>query len=94
MNPLILHGRVYCDTCKCGFETPVTTYIAEARIRVECKLRDTLQVVYSTEAVTDSSGAYEVSVADDHDDQLCESVLISNPRKRRHRACPGVRELV
>ncbi|KAF9597790.1 hypothetical protein IFM89_021875 [Coptis chinensis] len=27
-NPLILHGRVYCDTCKCGFETPVTTYIA------------------------------------------------------------------
>ncbi|RVX23614.1 Protein downstream of FLC [Vitis vinifera] len=27
-KPFVLHGRVYCDTCRAGFETSETTYIA------------------------------------------------------------------
>lgn len=26
-NPFHIQGRVYCDTCRCGFETTATTYI-------------------------------------------------------------------
>lgn len=26
-KPFILEGRVYCDTCRAGFETSATTYI-------------------------------------------------------------------
>lgn len=26
-KPFILQGRVYCDTCRAGFETSATTYI-------------------------------------------------------------------
>lgn len=27
-QPFVLQGRVYCDTCRAGFETSATTYIA------------------------------------------------------------------
>ncbi|KAE9605288.1 putative pollen allergen Ole e 1 family [Lupinus albus] len=27
INPFIVKGRVYCDPCRLGFETPITTYI-------------------------------------------------------------------
>ncbi|KAF9622018.1 hypothetical protein IFM89_029238 [Coptis chinensis] len=37
----------------------------------------------------DSSGAHKVSIADDHDDQLCESVLISSLQKDCALAMPG-----
>lgn len=26
-RPFLLQGRVYCDTCRAGFETSATTYI-------------------------------------------------------------------
>lgn len=26
-KPFVLEGRVYCDTCRAGFETSATTYI-------------------------------------------------------------------
>lgn len=26
-NPFIVEGRVYCDTCRAGFETSATTYL-------------------------------------------------------------------
>lgn len=27
-NPFCVKGRVYCDPCRAGFETPATAYIA------------------------------------------------------------------
>lgn len=27
-NPLLIKGKAYCDTCRCGFETPATKYLA------------------------------------------------------------------
>ncbi|KAF6154081.1 hypothetical protein GIB67_031342 [Kingdonia uniflora] len=79
-NPFVVCGKVYCDTCRAGFETSVSAYIPGATVKVECKDRDTLRLVYSNEAVTDSTGAYEVHVAEDHEDQLCESILVSSPQ--------------
>ncbi|KAK9272831.1 hypothetical protein L1049_003209 [Liquidambar formosana] len=88
-NPFFVRGRVYCDTCRAGFETPATTYIPGARVRIECKDRDSLQLVYSIEAVTDSTGTYSIRVDDDHQDQLCDSVLVSSPQADCASADPG-----
>uniref|UniRef100_A0A804MGZ1 Pollen-specific protein C13 n=1 Tax=Zea mays TaxID=4577 RepID=A0A804MGZ1_MAIZE len=33
----VIQGRVYCDTCRAGFVTNVTEYIAGAKVRLECK---------------------------------------------------------
>nr|AAF16869.1 allergen-like protein BRSn20 [Sambucus nigra] len=93
-NPFLLKGSVYCDTCRAGFETDATKYLHGARVRIECKDRDTLRLTYSDEAVTDSKGKYSVLVSDDHGDQMCDAILVSSPDpecavpdKGRDRAC-------
>ncbi|KAG9451597.1 hypothetical protein H6P81_011562 [Aristolochia fimbriata] len=74
-----VQGRVYCDTCRCGFETPYTKYMQGAKVRVECKDRDSMKLLYTADGVTDKDGTYKILVADDHQDQICESVLVSSP---------------
>ncbi|GMY11319.1 protein DOWNSTREAM OF FLC-like [Fagus crenata] len=88
-NPFQVTGRIYCDTCRCGFETSATTYIQGARVRIECKDRESLQLVYSIEGVTDSTGTYNILVEDDHQDQICSSVLVSSPVADCKSADPG-----
>ncbi|KAM5577340.1 protein DOWNSTREAM OF FLC-like [Rosa sericea] len=88
-KPFHVQGRVYCDTCRCGFETSATTYIAGARVRIECKYRKSLSLAYSVEGVTDATGTYHILVEDDHEDQICETVLISSPISDCKSADPG-----
>ncbi|KAF5763319.1 hypothetical protein HanXRQr2_Chr15g0678871 [Helianthus annuus] len=78
-SPFRLKGRVYCDTCRAGFETSVTKYLAGAKVKVECRDRDSLNLRYTLEAVTDASGTYEMTVNSDHGDQKCECTLVSSP---------------
>ncbi|XP_028755057.1 pollen-specific protein C13-like [Neltuma alba] len=78
-GPFRVKGRVYCDTCRAGFETNVTTYIAGAKVRVECKDRESLAVEYRKEGVTDSTGTYSIQVEHDHGDHLCEILFVSSP---------------
>ncbi|CAK9174265.1 unnamed protein product [Ilex paraguariensis] len=79
-KPMILQGKVYCDTCRAGFETSATTYITGAKVRVECKDRGTQELLYSKEGTTDSTGTYKILVSEDHSDQLCDAVLVSSPQ--------------
>ncbi|XP_043689065.1 pollen-specific protein C13-like [Telopea speciosissima] len=88
-KPFVVVGKVYCDTCRCGFETPATTYIHGAKVRVQCKDRDSLQVVYNADGVTDSTGTYKITVLDDHEDELCETVLVSSPQSDCTAKSPG-----
>ncbi|XP_042493201.1 pollen-specific protein C13-like [Macadamia integrifolia] len=88
-NPFVVVGKVYCDTCRCGFETSATTYLPGAKVRVQCKDRDSLQVVYNVDGVTDATGAYKITVPDDHEDELCETVLISSPQNDCKVKSPG-----
>ncbi|XP_059631411.1 pollen-specific protein C13-like [Cornus florida] len=88
-NPLTVEGRVYCDTCRAGFETSATTYISGAKVRVECKNRRTQDLMYSTEGETDSTGTYKISIKEDHGDQLCDAVLVSSPNSDCAKADPG-----
>ncbi|KAK3011063.1 hypothetical protein RJ639_010738 [Escallonia herrerae] len=88
-NPMILQGRVYCDTCRAGFETSATSYIHGAKVKVECKDRDTQKLLYNTEGTTDSTGTYTIMVKEDHNDQLCDAVLVSSPQSDCATADPG-----
>ncbi|KAJ0981748.1 hypothetical protein J5N97_010030 [Dioscorea zingiberensis] len=74
-----IEGRVYCDTCRAGFETSATEYIKGAKVKVECKRYDNDEVSYEAEAVTDDSGTYKLTIDDDHQDEICEVVLLESP---------------
>ncbi|KAJ6843570.1 putative pollen-specific protein C13 [Iris pallida] len=78
-NGFTVNGRVFCDTCVAGFETPATTYVAGAQVRVECRTRDTKAKTCSFDGVTDSTGTYNIQVAGEHEYEICESVLVSSP---------------
>ncbi|KAL5982128.1 hypothetical protein ACLOJK_016197 [Asimina triloba] len=103
---LTVKGRVYCDTCLAGFETPAATYIHEsclvivpdesddkptagAKVSVECRERESGKPTFTTEGVTDHTGTYMIPVTDDHDDEICETVLKSSPQADCATVAPG-----
>ena len=88
-NPMIVRGRVFCDPCRAGFETPATTYIRGAKVKLECKDKDTMELLYNTEGKTDATGTYTIMVKEDHKDQICDAVLVSSPQTDCASAAPG-----
>ncbi|KAK8952773.1 Pollen-specific protein C13 [Platanthera guangdongensis] len=72
-------GRVYCDTCRAGFETNVTEYISGANVKIECTHFATGKVEHTNFGVTDSAGNYKIDVTDDHGEEICEVVLVDSP---------------
>lgn len=48
-----------------------------------------MQLRYSVEGVTDSTGTYKIKVEDDHLDELCYATLVSSPVANCRRADPG-----
>ncbi|KAK6923738.1 hypothetical protein RJ641_009938, partial [Dillenia turbinata] len=88
-RPFVVQGGVYCDTCRCGFETPASTKIAGAQVRIECKNRDTLELKYQVDGKTDSSGKFSILVEDDHGEEICEAMLVSSPVPDCAKVDPG-----
>ncbi|XP_072984394.1 pollen-specific protein C13-like [Typha latifolia] len=74
----VVQGRVFCDTCRAGFETPATTYIAGAKVSVECRSKTSGAKTGSYNGVTDHTGTYNILIAKEHENEICESVLISS----------------
>ncbi|KAM3386756.1 hypothetical protein ACQJBY_009970 [Aegilops geniculata] len=75
----IVQGRVYCDTCRAGFETNATEYIKGAKVRLECKRFGTEKVERSIDGVTDEKGTYKIELKDSHPEDICEMVLVQSP---------------
>ena len=75
----VVRGSVWCDTCRAGFETPASTHIAGAKVRVQCKSKSTGANTCSFEGHTDHTGTYNILVDGEHEHELCESVLVSSP---------------
>ncbi|XP_057969915.1 protein DOWNSTREAM OF FLC-like [Malania oleifera] len=88
-TPFTVEGAVYCDTCRFGFETSASTPISGARVRIECKNRDTMKLVYSVDGVTNAAGKYKIQVNEDHQEQLCDAVLVSSPQLNCAQVDPG-----
>ncbi|KAG9451498.1 hypothetical protein H6P81_011463 [Aristolochia fimbriata] len=79
-DQFIVEGKVYCDTCRLGFETFATYYIREAKVSLECKNRSTHMVTFNGEGTTDAHGTYQIlEVTGDHADDICEVALLSSP---------------
>ncbi|OVA14627.1 Pollen Ole e 1 allergen/extensin [Macleaya cordata] len=88
-DSLLVRGKVYCDTCQAGFETTACNFVAGAKVKLECKDRKTLKLLHRVDAVTDKTGSYEIKVAADHGDQLCETALVSSPDRYCAKFAPG-----
>lgn len=48
-----------------------------------------MAIRYSKEGTTDSTGTYRITVAEDHEDQICDSILVSSPQRDCSDATPG-----
>ncbi|EYU31033.1 hypothetical protein ABFS82_08G228300 [Erythranthe guttata] len=77
-DPFLVKGCVYCDSCRCGFETDVTKYMPSAKVRIECRDRDSAKLTYTQEAVTDESGCYSAVVQSDRGEDFCDAVLVKS----------------
>ncbi|GJX03119.1 pollen-specific protein C13-like protein [Tanacetum coccineum] len=87
-RPFRLTGRVYCDTCRAGFETSATTYIPRATVRVECKDKDQ-KIIYTKDGTTDATGTYHILINEDHREETCDVALVSSPLDDCKTADPG-----
>uniref|UniRef100_A0ACD5YBP4 Uncharacterized protein n=1 Tax=Avena sativa TaxID=4498 RepID=A0ACD5YBP4_AVESA len=77
-----VEGEVYCDTCRAGFVTNVTTPIQGAKVRLECRhfMTKAGTVERSAENVTDASGNYKIELKDNRgSEDVCAVRLISSP---------------
>ncbi|KAM1014027.1 hypothetical protein ACFX2C_044082 [Malus domestica] len=72
-TPFTVEGKVYCDTCRARYETKAITYIAGAKVKLECIDKNNMALVYTKEWTTDSAGCYKIHVANDHLDQFCDA---------------------
>uniref|UniRef100_A0A7N0V0M5 Uncharacterized protein n=1 Tax=Kalanchoe fedtschenkoi TaxID=63787 RepID=A0A7N0V0M5_KALFE len=79
-DALLVQGKVYCDTCRVGFETKLTEYLAGAKIVLECRQRETGQLTFSEEGVTDATGTYLIEVGGEHEEDICEVRPTKSPR--------------
>ncbi|KAJ3701516.1 hypothetical protein LUZ61_005221 [Rhynchospora tenuis] len=82
-------GKVYCDTCRLGFETNVTQYMEGAKVNLECRHFERGQIEHTVEGVTDNSGAYSLQLADNHENEICEVVLVESAIKDCAEIKPG-----
>ncbi|XP_006355373.1 pollen-specific protein C13-like [Solanum tuberosum] len=80
-NPFLVKGKCYCDTCRCGFETPATKYLAGCKVKVECKNRVTNKITYRIDGVANSKGEYNILVKRDCGDDVCDVVLVESGDK-------------
>ncbi|KAJ1406456.1 Allergen Ole e 1, conserved site [Sesbania bispinosa] len=74
-----VEGKVYCDTCRTQFLTRLSEFMEGATVHVECK-EENGTMTFTKEAVTDASGSYRVEVDGDHEEEVCEVVLVKSPR--------------
>ncbi|KAK7302933.1 hypothetical protein RJT34_13830 [Clitoria ternatea] len=81
VDRFVVEGKVYCDTCRIQFLTKLSEYLPGATVRVECKeAENSKNVTFQKDVVTDARGDYKVQVHGDHEQDLCEVVLVKSPR--------------
>ncbi|KQK07003.1 major pollen allergen Lol p 11 [Brachypodium distachyon] len=77
----LVTGRVYCDTCRAGFETNASHSIPGAVVQMECRHFETNELHHKAEATTDAQGWYKMEVGEDHQEEICEVALLRSPEK-------------
>ncbi|XVF25650.1 hypothetical protein REPUB_Repub13aG0231600 [Reevesia pubescens] len=73
-----VEGKVYCDNCRAQFETKISKYMEGAKVRLECKDRESGKLTFSVDGKTDATGTYRLKVEGDHEEEVCEVELIES----------------
>lgn len=76
---IFIEGKVYCDTCRVQFETAASHFIEAADVKLECRNRTSGVLTFVTEGTTDKTGQYRLKADKDHQDDICEVVLVKSP---------------
>ncbi|XP_062208769.1 pollen allergen Phl p 11-like [Phragmites australis] len=71
----LVTGDVYCDPCRAGFWTNVSTNIPGATVEVECRPYGGGPETLKAEATTNAFGWYQLEIDQDHQEEICEVVL-------------------
>ncbi|KFK28529.1 hypothetical protein AALP_AA7G008600 [Arabis alpina] len=74
-----IQGSVYCDTCRVQFVTRLSKFLEGAKVKLECRSRTNGTITLTKEAVTDKTGSYKMEVTGDHEEEVCELVLVQSP---------------
>lgn len=56
---------------------------------VKCRNIKSDKTTYSCEGVTDHSGTYKIPISGDHENEICETVLVSSPQTGCTTVAPG-----
>ncbi|KAI4296940.1 hypothetical protein L6164_036857 [Bauhinia variegata] len=81
LDRFFVKGSVYCDTCRIQFPTRISEPMPSATVRVECReFEGSTNITFSKDTQTDEKGTYSVEVDGDHEEELCEVVLVKSPR--------------
>lgn len=63
--------------------------ILGVKVKLECRHRQTQEVLYSAVATTDRTGSYKIFVENDQKENICDTMLLSSPHRRCKLADPG-----
>ncbi|OVA10794.1 Pollen Ole e 1 allergen/extensin [Macleaya cordata] len=88
-NDFHVEGKIYCDTCRAGFETEVTEPIKGAKVLLECRDREGGHLTFTADGETDEKGIYSIAVDGDHEEEVCEVEAKESPRTDCNTPVPG-----
>lgn len=60
-----------------------------AKVRVECRTKATGAKTCGFDGVTDKTGTYKILVEDEHEHEICESVLVESPDRSCNKVVMG-----
>ncbi|KAI4306387.1 hypothetical protein L6164_029668 [Bauhinia variegata] len=81
IDKFYVKGSVYCDTCRVQFLTRLSEFMPGATVKVECRdFEGSDNITFSEETVTDAKGGYSMVVDGDHEEELCQVVLMKSSR--------------
>jgi hypothetical protein len=72
-------GEVYCDPCRAGFKTNVSTPLAGAGVKLECRPFLNGPESLKADATTNAYGWYKLEVEQDLQEDICEVMLARSP---------------
>jgi hypothetical protein len=72
-------GEVYCDPCRAGFKTNVSTPLAGAAVKLECRPFLNGPESLKADATTNAYGWYKLEVDQDFQEDICEVMLAKSP---------------
>ncbi|KAH9625884.1 hypothetical protein KSS87_003398 [Heliosperma pusillum] len=60
-----------------------------AKVKLQCRQRNTQEVLFESEGVTDATGTYKIYVDKDQQNNVCDTILVSSPHRRCKLPDPG-----